>query len=179
MAMRKRRIGFLSAALFLGAALFPACQSKKPGQETAPAGAKNQVLGIWKPLSAQIDPEGRNVPAYGPNPAGRLVFTENMQYLEVLHDPGIPAFKSDVRGQGTPEENQAAMAGSIAFYGQYTVDERGEFNGNRVDGSTFPNWIGSVRTRADLKLVVTGDTMTENFQRPDGTEIRIVWARVR
>jgi hypothetical protein len=179
MAMRKSRIRFLSAALVLGAALFRACQSKKSGQETAPAGAKNQVLGIWKPLSVQIDPEGINVPAYGPNPAGRLVFTENMQYLEVLHDPGIPKFKSHVRGQGTPEENQAAIVGSIAFYGQYTVDERGEFNGNRVDGSTFPNMIGNVLTRADLTLVVTGDTMTENFQSPDGTQIRILWARVR
>jgi hypothetical protein len=97
----------------------------------------------------------------------------------VLHDPSIPEFKSDVRGQGTPEENQAVMASSIAMYGRYTVDEQGEFSGNQVDGSTFPNWIGNVRTRADLKLVVTGDTMTENFQRPDGTKIRIVWVRVR
>ncbi len=71
------------------------------------------------------------------------------------------------------------MAGSIGFFGTYTVDKEGVFSGNRVDASTFPNWIGEVRTRKDLRLIVEGDRMTEHFQRPDGTRILIIWQRVK
>lgn len=145
------------------------------GAEPAP----NQVLGTWRMVSAQLDPDGRNVPAYGEQPNGLLVFTADMRFIEVLTDASLPRFASDARGQGTDAENRAAMAGGIGFFGTYTVDENGEFSGNRVEGSTFPNWVGSVRTRKDLTLIVAGDHMTENFQRPDGTRIRIQWRRVK
>jgi hypothetical protein len=61
-----------------------------------------------------------------------------------------------------------AMSRSIGLFGTYTVDEKGEISGNRVEGSTFLSWVGSVRTRDDLTLVVEGDRMTEQFRRPRG-----------
>lgn len=139
----------------------------------------NTLVGTWRMVSAQLDPDGSATPAYGPNPHGWLVFTRELTFVEVLTDPRVPRFASGVRGEGTDAENRAAMAGSIGFFGRYSVDENGEFSGNRVEGSTFPNWVGSVRTRDDLQLVVEGDRMTENFTRPDGTRIRIVFERVR
>ena len=102
-----------------------------------------------------------------------------MHFIEVLTDTTVPKFASNTRGEGTDAENRAAMAGSIAFAGTYTVDEKGEFSGNKVELSTFPNWIGGVRTNKELTLVVDGDRMTENFQRPEGTRIRITFERVR
>ncbi len=146
---------------------------------SANASALNQVLGTWRMVTAQIDPDGKNLPAYGDKPNGLLVFTEDMHFIEVLTDATIPKFASNVRGEGTAEENRAAMAGSIGFFGTYTVDKDGVFSGNRVEASTFPNWIGQVRTRKELRLVVEGNRMTENFQRPDGTRIRIIWQRVK
>ncbi len=145
----------------------------------AEAGAPNQVLGTWRMVTAQIDPDGKNLPAYGDKPHGMLVFTEDMHFVEVLTDANIPKFASNERGKGTAEENRAAMAGSIGFFGTYTVDKDGVFSGNRVDASTFPNWVGAVRTRKDLRLIVEGDRMTEHFQRPDGTRILIIWQRVK
>lgn len=139
----------------------------------------NKMAGTWRMVSAYLDPDGARTPAYGPRPHGWLVFTEELTFVEVLTDPRVPRFASDVRGEGTDAENRAAMAGGIGFFGRYTVDEKGEFSGNRVEGSTFPNWVGSVRTRDDLTLVVEGDRMTENFRRPDGTQIRIEFERVR
>ncbi|MGU3538097.1 lipocalin-like domain-containing protein [Methylobacterium sp. A54F] len=148
---------------------------------TAPSRAEpaNQVLGTWRMMSARIDPDGRNLPAYGTRPNGLLVFTPDMRFIEVLTDPDVPRFASGARGQGTAEENRAAMAGSIGFFGTYTVDPDGAFSGNRVDGSTFPNWVGDVRTTGDLQLVVDGDRMRESFHRPDGTRVAIDWQRVR
>lgn len=144
----------------------------------AQTAAQNQVVGTWRMVSATIDPGGKNIAAYGEKPNGLLVFTPDMHFVEVLTDADIPRFASNARGEGTDEENRIAMSRSIGFFGTYTVDERGEFSGNRVEGATFPNWIGSVRTRDDLTLVVDGDHMTEHFRRPDGTRIRIEFQRV-
>ncbi|GAB6841069.1 hypothetical protein JCM2811A_00700 [Methylorubrum rhodinum] len=139
----------------------------------------NQVVGTWRMVSAQLDPDGRNLSAYGARPNGLLVFTADLRFIEVLTDGDVPRFASNVRGQGTAEENRAAMAGGIGFFGTYTVDATAAFSGNRVESSTFPNWVGAVRTTRELTLVVDGDQMRESFRRPDGTQIAILWERVR
>ncbi len=145
----------------------------------AQAAPENQVVGTWRMVSATIDPGGKNIAAYGDKPNGLLVFTPDMHFVEVLTDADVPSFASNARGEGTDDENRMAMSRSIGFFGTYTVDEKGEFSGNRVEGSTFPNWVGSVRTRDDLRLVVDGDRMSEHFRRPDGTRIRIEFQRVK
>jgi len=150
-----------------------------PSHAFAQASGANRVVGTWRMISATIDPSGKNTPAYGEKPNGLLVFTPDMHFVEVLTDADIPRFVSDARGEGTDAENRAAMSRSIGFFGTYTVDKKGEFSGNRVEGATFPNWVGSVRTRDDLTLIVDGDRMTERFRRPEGTEIRIEWRRVK
>lgn len=145
----------------------------------AQTAAENQVAGTWRMISATIDPGGKNIAAYGEKPNGLLVFTSDMHFVEVLTDADVPRFASNARGEGTNDENRMAMSRSIGFFGTYTVDEKGEFSGNRVEGATFPNWVGSVRTRDDLTMVVDGDRMTEQFRRPEGTEIKIEWQRVK
>ncbi|WCE03771.1 lipocalin-like domain-containing protein [Pseudoxanthomonas sp. JBR18] len=145
----------------------------------AQTSAENQVLGTWKMVSATIDPAGKNITAYGEKPNSLLVFTPDMHFVEVLTDADTPRFASNARGEGTDKENRMAMSRSIGFFGTYTVDSNGEFSGNRVLGSTFPNWVGSVRTRDDLTLTVDGDRMSERFRRPEGTEIQIEWRRVK
>ena len=142
------------------------------------AGSPNKVLGTWRMVSAQIDPDGKNLSAYGPAPNSLLVFTADGHFIEVLTDSTVPKFASGARGQGTAAENQAAMAGGIGFFGTYTLDANGELNGDRVEGSTFPNWVGDVRTRKELQLVVDGERLTETFLRPEGTRIIIEWQRV-
>ena len=139
----------------------------------------NQVLGTWQMGSARIDPDGSNQPAYGPEPKSLLVFTPDMHVIEVMTDSTIPKFASNARGHGTAEENRAAMAGSIGWFGTYTIDDKGQLSGDRVEGSTFPNWVGDVRTRKDLHVVVDGDRMIEHFRRPEGSTIVITWRRVR
>ncbi|MFK4808753.1 lipocalin-like domain-containing protein [Devosia sp. ZW T5_3] len=139
--------------------------------------AENRVVGAWRMISATIDPDGQNIPAYGERPNGLLVFTPDMHFIEVLTDASTPRFASDVRGEGTDDENRMAMSRSIGFFGTYTVDADGEFSGNRVEASTFPNWVGSTRTREQLTFTVVGDRMTEHFQRPEGTQILIEWQR--
>lgn len=129
-------------------------------------------------VSAQTERDGRTEPAYGDRPSGMLSFTADMHYVEVLTDSTVRPFASEVRGAGTDEENREAMAASIGMFGTYTVDENGHFSGNRVEGATFPNWVGDIRTTRELRIVVDGNRLTENFTRPDGTKITIVFERL-
>ena len=163
------------ASLILALATSACDQPKTNQMENHP----NNVAGTWRMASAQIDPDGQNRPAYGSAPNSLLVFTEDLHFVEVMTDSTVPRFASDERGKGTAPENEAAMAGSIGLFGTYTVDEKGNFSGNRVAGSTFPNWVGSVRTHQELQMVVDGDQMLETFTRPEGTKIVIVWQRVK
>ncbi|MET0290080.1 MAG: lipocalin-like domain-containing protein [Pseudoxanthomonas sp.] len=130
-------------------------------------------------VSAEIERDGRPVPAYGARPNGLLVFTADMHYIEILSDGDTPRFASEERGQGTDEENRIAMSRNIGMFGSYTVDESGEFSGNRVEGATFPNWIGNVRTRNELQMTVFGDRMVERFTRPGGAKVTIIFQRVK
>ena len=166
----------LPGAILVLALATSACDQPKINQTEK---RQNNVVGTWRMMSAQIDPDGQNQPAYGSAPNSLLVFTADMHFVEVMTDSEIPKFASNERGKGTAKENQAALAGSLGLFGTYTVDETGDFSGNRVAGSTFPNWIGDVRTRKELQMVVDGDRMLETFTRPEGTKIVIVWQRVK
>lgn len=145
-------------------------------RETAPP---NAVLGTWRMTSATVEDQVGVSRPYGDRPNGLLVFTPDMRFIEVLTPTDHPPFASDVRGEGTEAENRRAMATSIGFFGVYSVDADGVFAGNRVDGSTFPNWVGDVRTRENLTLAVEGDRMTERFTRPDGGRVSAEFERVR
>jgi hypothetical protein len=158
-----------AATMTLAAALLRA--------DAEPAQA-NEVLGTWQMVSATLEENGQIHRPYGSRPAGMLVFTSDMHFIEVLTDPDTPRFASDTRGEGTDAENRRAMAGSIGFYGTYTVDRSGRFAGNRVEGATFPNWVGSVRNTEDLSLVVRGDRMFETFTRPGGGKLTAEFRRV-
>jgi len=139
----------------------------------------NKVAGTWNLIAATVENDGVISHPYGPEPKGRLVFTADLYFVEFLHDPRIPRFASDQRGGGTDAENRAVMAGSLALYGRYTVDDQGNFSGNTVEGSSFPNWTGDVRTTRELSMEVEGSRMIESFQRPGGAKVSLVFERAR
>ena len=117
----------------------------------------NKILGTWRMVTAQIDPEERNQPAYGTRPAGLLSFTPDMHFVEVLTDADIPRFASDARGEGTDAENRAAMAGSIGFFGTYSVvaTANSTETGSRVPRSrTGPVAFGHARSCPSSSMAI-------------------------
>lgn len=163
----------------LVAGLLALTLSATASESESDAGAINQVEGTWRMVSATLEADGRIEHPYGDNPQGMLVFTPDMHFVEVLTDGDTPRFASDARGGGSDEENRRAMASSIGFFGTYSVDEQGRFAGNRVEGATFPNWVGGVRTTKELQLRVEGDRMYETFTRPDGGRFSAEFVRSR
>ena len=141
------------------------------------AQSSNKVAGVWHPVSATMEANGKTLLPFGPQPHGKLVFTADLHYVELLNSPCVPRFKSSNPAEGTDAENKAAITGSLALYGRYSVDEHGNFTGNTVEGSSFPNWIGDVRTTKELTLTVEGGRMTESFHQPGAAKVTIVWQR--
>jgi hypothetical protein len=59
----------------------------------------------------------------------------------------IPKFASSNRQAGTAEENKAVVQGSIAYFGTYSVSNRAKTFTVHIEGTTFPNWIGTDQKR--------------------------------
>jgi len=62
------------------------------GSASVSAKPLNKVLGTWRMISAQLDPTGKNLPAYGPAPSSLLVSTPDMHVIEVMTDSTVPKF---------------------------------------------------------------------------------------
>jgi hypothetical protein len=141
----------------------------------AHAQAKNEMVGAWKMVSAIADPGGRNIAMFGPRGSGLLIFSSDLHYIAVINNPEMPKFASNNRMTGTLEENKAAVQGSIAVYGRYSVDQNGHINEGHIDGSTFPNWNDMEEN--GRVVLVEGDKITEMFKTPSGLPAVIVWQR--
>jgi len=85
-----------------------------------------------------------------------LVFDANGRYSMILIAAGLPHFVSGNRSSGTADENKAVVAGSIAHFRSYIVDEADKSFTLQIDRATFPNWEGKRSTRS---FVIIGDEL--------------------
>ena len=112
---------------------------------------------------------------------GLLIFTDNGLYSLQLMRSDRPKFASNNRVKGTPEENRAAVHGSIASFGTYTVDEANQtftVRTVRYLGSTFPN---RERTEETWPVVINGDElrMTHRSTSVGGPPSHSLYLRVK
>ena len=107
---------------------------------------KDQLVGSWTFVSSTTKAEDGS-PAWGTNPRGIVIFTENGRYSSHLMRSDRQKFAANSRAKGTPEENKAAVLGNISSFGTYTVDEAKKTFTIRFEGSTYPNLEGTVQTR--------------------------------
>ncbi|WP_050419294.1 lipocalin-like domain-containing protein [Bradyrhizobium tropiciagri] len=84
--------------------------------------AKN-LIGTWTLVSVVTERDGKKSDAYGPNAKGSLVFDANGRYSIIFIAADLPKFASGNRCMGTADENEAVVAGSLAHFGTYVVDE--------------------------------------------------------
>jgi hypothetical protein len=147
--------------------------------DAAAQDAKN-LVGTWAVVSSDTtDTSGKKTPTFGPNPRGSLIFTGNGRYSLWLGSSSLPKIASNNRVKGTPQENQAVVAGSLAHFGKYTVDEKAKTFFLQVEHSTFANWDGTTQKRSITTL--SGDEL--KYTNPSGSagggSVDLVWRRVK
>jgi hypothetical protein len=143
------RLSFLglSATMVFGLALAPG---------DAVAQTAKDLVGTWKMVTnINIAPDGRRSESFGPAPNSILTFDANGRFVFVGTRPDLPKFASNNRMQGTAEENKAIVQGSIAYFGTYSVVDKVLIQ--KVEGSTWPSWIGTDQKRPIISFM--GDDM--------------------
>jgi Lipocalin-like domain len=171
--MNRRSILSISAMTTLGLALLP---SNSIAQQKS---LKEQIIGTWVIVSSDSTaPDGSKLQVFGPNPKGILVFDASGQTVQIIVNPGVPKFKVNNRLKGTAEENTAAVHGTTATFGTFTVDESSKTITVRNVGGMFPGLAGT-----DTKRIVTSVTADElKFTNPAtaaGMRADNVWRRAK
>ena len=144
----------------------------------AVAQTAKELVGMWTLISVTLEQDGKKTDMYGTNPQGQAIFAPNGRFSIMFIRSDVPKFASANREAGTPEENQAAVYGSIAYFGTYSARETDKIIMYHVEGSTFPNWRGVDQKRL-FKL--SGDELTLTNPTPStgsGSGYSI-WRRVK
>jgi len=76
-----------------------------------------------------------------------LVYDQQGNFSGQIQGEGRRLFESGNLLKGDSEEIKAAFEGYVAYYGRYEVDEAAASLTHQVQGSWFPNWVGSSQTR--------------------------------
>lgn len=97
------------------------------------------------------------------------------RFVVVNTNLDTPKFAANNRGQGTPEENKAAVLGGLGLFGAYAVE--GKVVKMKVEGSTYPNWNGTEQTRNITSW--THDELKWSLPGSRGGTAELVFERVK
>jgi hypothetical protein len=156
------------ALLCLGTALSP---------RPAAAQTAKDLVGTWAAVSiVNIRTDGSKAELFGANPKAMVMFDGTGHFVLDQENPDIPKFKSNNRSQGTAEENKAVVQGSLSYHGTYSVADKAiNF---KIEGSSFPNWMGTDQKRTITSLA--GDELKwTNPGASVGGTAETVWKRVK
>jgi hypothetical protein len=169
--MHRRFILSLSAITALGLALLP---GNAVAQQKS---LKDQLVGTWTFVSGTTKLSDGS-PAWGSNPKGLVIFTDNGRYSSQLLRSDRPKFASNSREKGTPDENKAVVQGSQSGFGTYSVNEANKTFTIRFEGSSYPNLEGTEQTRP---FTIAGDELTVTNPSPTigGTPSQLVYKRAK
>jgi hypothetical protein len=149
--MNTRSILGVAAIAAVGLTLVP---SLAMAQEKS---LKDQLVGTWTVTSWEQDvTNGPKLQRFGADPKGINVFQRNGRFFFILLNPNIPKIASNNPSKPTPEEAVAIVAGSIAYYGTYAVDEASKVIALHIEGTTLQNQLG-----IDQKRTITTISPTE------------------
>jgi len=126
--------------------------------------ASHPLIGAWRYVDATLDgkstrPNGKGLIYYAPSGA-----------MMCQVSPGNVVAKAGAKP--TPEEALAALDGTIAYFGTFTIDERAQTVTHHRQGSVQPG------DTADLvrKFTIDGDKLRLN---PPGTNYVVHWERMK
>lgn len=174
--MRLLRSALTACALTsLVATVIPAPAQTSAAPATTQTTTARDVEGTWQLVAVTVGEGEKKQDLFGPSPKGQLVLG-NGRFTVIYTRADIPKYQANNRSRGTAAEYQATVQGSVAYFGAYAV-ESGELI-LKVEGSTFPNWVGETQNR---KLKLSGDDLA--FETPpaknSGAPTVISWKRLK
>jgi hypothetical protein len=175
--MDRHTIAGIAAAAGLGLALLSG------GALAQQKTIKSQLVGTWNLLLADdVKADGSHLPLFGPNPMGLAIFTPDGHVAVQIMRVNRPRFASNNRAAGTADENKAAVAGTITYFGTYAVDEGAKTFTTHVEASSYPNWDGLTQKRTIT--AITDDVLTYTNPAPStspgpGDHAELAWKKAK
>lgn len=157
-------------------------KKEKTMATSAQSGIVSQFIGTWKMVSVEErKPNGELVePRYGARPSGYIMYDATGHVAVQIMKPGRPRFASDDAGQATAAEAKSAFDGYGAYFGTYEINEAEGYVIHHVEGSVFPNYVGSDQKRG---FELSGDQL---ILKPPTRQVggeqhttRVTWQRVK
>lgn len=107
-----------------------------------------RLLGSWRPVSWNWRDEHGDVDSpLGENPIGLLMYDGAGTVSAQLMRANRPRFADDDWRRATAEERAAAWSTYFCYFGTYTIDEEAGTVTHHVEGSWFPNLVGTDQVR--------------------------------
>jgi hypothetical protein len=169
-----RRLGVLIATTMLVILGVVLPLGDAPAQQES---LKEQLVGTWIYVSSTTT-RADGSKTENPNLKAIVIYTSDGHFAFVSVRADLPKLANPDRALATAEEAKAVVAGSIAYFGTYSINEVDKVITPKVEGSTFANMIGT-----DQKRIITSLTADElkftNPRTPSGETLEIVWKRAK
>jgi len=149
-----------------------------PSRWTEPANRATvgtvELKGAWRLVHwRRIASDGTQSFPLGRNASGTLLYTEDGYMSAMMTAGDRPQIEGADALGGSAEARAAAYSTCLAYSG--TWQRHGDSVVHRLTNSLYPNWLGTVQSRAIEDR--DGDLVLRTPQGPDGVVNEIVWAR--
>lgn len=133
--------------------------------------------GTWTLVAAdKILHGGERARDYGEQPKGRLIVDTQGRYSLQILKSERPRFATDSKADGSADEFKSAVMGSSTHYGTIAIDEAAGQLVFSIEGSSFPNWEGTVQRR---QYQLQGNELSYQVPpRADGSIPISVWRQL-
>jgi hypothetical protein len=167
--MNRRSVLSISAIMMLGLTALP---NSAISQQWS---LKDQLVGTWTLASWEQVLSNGKVQSYGSNPKGIVVFDAKGRFFLMFARADLPKIASNDPATVTSEEAKDLLAGSIAYFGTYGVNDADKVINLRLEASTFPNQLASDQNGTITSL--TADELHYKMTALAGGKISIVLKR--
>lgn len=158
--------------VFAAIAFVPSTRAQTPTSAAS-------LVGTWRVvLVDNVLPDGSRVQLYGPNPQGILTFDASGNYALQIMREDRPRFAANDKSKGTPQEYEAAVQGTNAHFGKYSISDDGRAIVFHIEHASFPNWEGTDQKRP---FTLSGDELTYTVPTPTtGATVtgEVKWRRI-
>ena len=140
---------------------------------------RDKLVGAWEISSVEATrADGSKFDPWAGKLVSTVIFLPNGRYSVTLVRNDLPKIAAKDRMKGTPEEYQAIVQGTLTHFGTYSLDEATGVYTLNVEGSSYPNDVGTKQSR---KInMFTGDEMqTTNPTPTTGTSAVVRFRRVK
>jgi hypothetical protein len=135
---------------------------------------RTALIGAWRLLSLRsVRPDGTVEYPLGPDAIGQIVYTENGRMSAQLMRSGPVPFQAGDAQQATDEEKLTAYQAYTGYYGSFRIDAEAGAVIHEVEGSSFPNMIGTDQVRF---YQINEDRLDLEADSPQGRS-HVAWQR--